>query len=66
MIRSLFPAAAAGTVTGAGFSLLSSTAIQFTSTASTGAKVGTYTVQDSRGAAAPGTLTVTVSGGSCS
>ena len=52
-------------VTGAGFSVLSSTTIQFTSTASTGAKVGTYTVQDSRGATATATLTVTVSGGIC-
>lgn len=52
-------------VTGAGFSVVSSTTIQFTSTASTGAKVGTYTVQDARGATATSTLTVTVSGGSC-
>jgi hypothetical protein len=52
-------------VSGSGFSVLSSTTIQFTSTIQTGAKIGTYTVQDSRGAAAQGTLTVTVSGGSC-
>lgn len=52
-------------VTGTGFSVLSSTTIQFTSASPTGAKVGTYTVQDSRGATATSTLTVTVSGGSC-
>jgi YD repeat-containing protein len=52
-------------VSGLGFSVLSGTTIQFTSGSSTGAKVGTYTVQDSRGATAQSTLTVTVSGGSC-
>jgi YD repeat-containing protein len=52
-------------VTGQNFTVHSSTTIQFTSTAQTGAKVGTYTVQDSRGATATGTLTVTVSGGDC-
>jgi hypothetical protein len=52
-------------VTGSGFSVISSTNLQFTSTALTGAKVGTYTVQDSRGATATATLTVTVSGGAC-
>ncbi len=52
-------------VTGLGFSVISSTTVQFISTAQTGAKVGTYTVQDSRGATAQGTLTVTVSGGIC-
>ena len=50
-------------VTGAGFSVSSSSELQFTSTQSTGAKVGTYTVRDSRGATANATLTVTVSGG---
>lgn len=53
-------------VTGAGFSVASSTSIQFTATISTGAKVGTYTVKDSLGAQDTGTLTVTVTtGGSC-
>jgi len=51
--------------TGAGFSVVSSTTIEFTSTGSTGAKVSTYTVQDSRGATATATLTVSVSGGTC-
>ena len=53
-------------VTGTGFSVLSSTTIQFTSASSASNKVGTYTVQDSRGATATSTLTVTVSGGTCS
>lgn len=52
-------------VTGAGFSVVSSTTVEFTSTATTGAKVATYTVQDSRGATATSTLTVNVSGGVC-
>lgn len=52
-------------VTGAGFSVYSSTSIQFTSLNSTGAKVGTYTVRDSLNATATATLTVTVSGGIC-
>jgi YD repeat-containing protein len=51
-------------VTGVGFSVVGSS-VQFTSTSSTGAKVGTYTVQDSRGASSTATLTVTVSGGVC-
>lgn len=52
-------------VTGIGFSVYSSSEVQFSSTQSTGAKVGTYTVQDFRGATATATLTVTVSGGVC-
>jgi YD repeat-containing protein len=52
-------------VSGQNFAILSSTTIQLTSTALTGAKVGTYTVQDSRGATAQGSLTVNVSGGNC-
>jgi hypothetical protein len=52
-------------MTGGGFSIISSTTVQFTSGAPTGPKVGTYTVQDSRGATAQATLTVTVSGGTC-
>jgi hypothetical protein len=52
-------------VSGAGFSILSGTTLQFMSAANSGARVGTYTVQDSRGATASATLTITVSGGSC-
>jgi RHS Repeat len=52
-------------VTGLGFSVAGSN-VQFTSTSSTGAKAGTYTVQDMRGASSTSTLTVTVSGGACS
>jgi hypothetical protein len=52
-------------VSGIGFSVYSSSEVQFTSTQGTGAKVGTYTVQDSLGATANATLTVTVSGGIC-
>ena len=52
-------------VSGAGFSVFSTTTLQFTSGSPTGAKVGTYTVRDSRGATANATLTVNVSGGSC-
>ena len=51
--------------TGVGFSVASPSEVQFTSTQSTGAKVGTYTVQDARGATATATLTVTVTGGVC-
>jgi len=51
--------------TGAGFSVISSTTIQFTSTASGGAKVSTYTVRDSRGATATSTLTVNVTAAVC-
>ena len=50
-------------VTGSGFSVYSSSEIEFTSTQSTGAKVGTYTVRDSLNATSTATLTVTVSGG---
>jgi len=52
-------------VTGTGFSVYSSTQVQFESFSSTGNKVGTYTVRDSRGATANATLTVNVSGGTC-
>lgn len=53
-------------VTGNGFSVLDSQTVEFTSLLSTGAKVGTYTIQDSHGATAQATLTVTVtSGGQC-
>jgi hypothetical protein len=52
-------------VTGLGFSVVSQTDVQFMSTSSTGTKTGTYTVQDSRGATASATLSVTVSGGVC-
>lgn len=52
-------------VTGIGFSVFSPSEVQFSSTQSTGSKVGTYTVQDSRGATATATLTVTVSAGVC-
>jgi YD repeat-containing protein len=52
-------------VTGAGFSVASASSVQFVSGSTTGAKVGTYTVQDSRGATATATLTVNVSGGVC-
>jgi len=53
-------------VTGAGnWGLSPPSEITFTSLNSTGAKVGTYTVQDQRGATATATLTVTVSGGTC-
>ena len=48
-----------------GFSVYSASEVQFTSTQATGVKVGTYTVQDSRGATAQATLSVTVSGGTC-
>lgn len=52
-------------VTGVGFSVYSSSEVQFTSTQGTGNKVGTYTVRDSLGATSTATLTVTVSGGIC-
>jgi outer membrane biosynthesis protein TonB len=52
-------------VSGTGFSVVSATDIQFTSAATAGTKVGTYTVRDSRGATANATLTVNVSGGVC-
>lgn len=52
-------------VTGGGFSVLSSTTIQYTSGSPTGNRTGTYTVQDSKGATATGKLIVTVSGGVC-
>jgi len=52
-------------VTGNGFTVYSATSVQFTSTAGTGNKVGTYTVTDAGGATANATLTVNVSGGSC-
>jgi YD repeat-containing protein len=52
-------------VSGLGFSVYSSSEIQFISTSSTGNKVGTYTVQDSRGATAQATLTINVTGGVC-
>ena len=52
-------------VTGTGFSFYSSTQVRFESFSSTGPKVGTYTVRDSRMATANATLTVNVSGGSC-
>lgn len=49
-----------------GFSVVSSTDVEFTSTLSTGSKVATYTVQNSKGVQATATLTVTVtSGGIC-
>jgi hypothetical protein len=50
--------------TGAGFSVAGDQ-IQFTSLASAGAKVGSYTMRDSHGATAGTTLTVTVAGGTC-
>jgi len=52
-------------VTGVGFTVYSSTQVQFESFSSTGNKVGAYTVRDSRGATANATLTVNVSGGTC-
>jgi opacity protein-like surface antigen len=52
-------------VSGVGFSVASTTTVQFTSTSGTGAKVGNYVVQDSHGATASAALTVTVSGGTC-
>lgn len=52
-------------VSGMGFTLVSSTSIEFASTASTGTKIGAYTVQDSRGATASANLSVSVSGGFC-
>jgi hypothetical protein len=44
---------------------ISNGTIEFTSTGSVGQKATTYTVRDSRGATATGTLTVNVSGGIC-
>jgi hypothetical protein len=52
-------------VTGAGFGIETPTQVRFTSGALTGARYGTYTVQDARGATATGTLAVNVFGGSC-
>jgi hypothetical protein len=53
-------------VTGSGnWGIASASEVSFTSLNSTGAKVGTYTVRDSMGATATATLTVTVSGGTC-
>jgi hypothetical protein len=52
-------------VSGNGFTVVSSTHVQFAAGASTGPKVGTYIVQDTRGAQASANLTVNVSGGFC-
>jgi len=53
-------------VTGTGFSVVSSTTVGYINNGTSGTKVGTYTVQDSRGAQASATLTITVpSGGVC-
>lgn len=54
-------------VSGVGFSVIAGdpTSVEFTSTSRTGNKVGTYTVQDSRGAASSATLTVNVTAGTC-
>jgi hypothetical protein len=52
-------------VTGLNFSVFSSTMIQFTSGTTTGTKVGTYTVRDSRGATATANLSVIVTSGIC-
>ncbi len=48
-----------------GFSVYSSTQIQYESPGTTGNKVATYTVRDSLNATATATLTVNVSGGTC-
>lgn len=52
-------------VTGIGFSVASSTTLEFNSGISMGTKTGTCTVRDSLGATATGKLFVSVSGGSC-
>lgn len=52
-------------VSGPGYSVHSPSEVQFVSGNSTGPKTGTYTVQDTRGATADGTITVTVTGGTC-
>jgi Putative Ig domain len=52
-------------VSGVGFALVTGdpTSVQFSSTQSAGNKVGTYTVQNTKGATATATLTVSVVGG---
>jgi hypothetical protein len=52
-------------VTGNGFSVGSSTTVAVDSTGLSSGAYGVYTVQDTRGATATATLTVTISGGSC-
>jgi YD repeat-containing protein len=51
--------------TGGIFSVVDSQTIQFESFGTTGTRVGTYTVQDSRGATATATLTISVTSGTC-
>jgi len=54
-------------VTGAGFSVASSTSVKYNNAGQTaGTKVGTYTIQDTRGGQASSTLTITVPAGVCS
>lgn len=52
-------------VTGAGFSRLNDTTVSVDSTGLSSGDFGTYTVEDSGGARATATLTITISGGSC-
>jgi hypothetical protein len=52
-------------VIGNGFSVGSSTTVAVDSTGLSSGAYGVYTVQDTRGATATATLTVTISGGSC-
>lgn len=48
-----------------GITIANTTSIQFESGSSTGGKSATYTVKDSLGATSTGTVSITVSGGTC-